>query len=43
MIGWLAQGKIKTTEHVEVGIENAPQAMVDAWNGDKFRKMVVQV
>lgn len=43
MIGWIAQGKIKTKEHVVVGIENAPQALVDMWTGDKFGKMVVQV
>lgn len=43
MIGWIAQGKIKTKEHVVVGIENAPQAMVDMWNGDKFGKTVIQV
>lgn len=43
MIGWIAQGKIKTKEHVVVGIENGPQAMVDMWVGDKFGKTVIQL
>lgn len=43
MVTWIAQGKIKTREEVVEGIDNAPEALVRMWNGDKFGKMVVKV
>ncbi|KAJ6447281.1 NAD(P)-binding Rossmann-fold containing protein [Purpureocillium lavendulum] len=43
MVTWIASGKIKTKEDVVVGIDNAPEAMVRMWNGDKFGKMVLKV
>jgi len=43
MVTWLASGKIKTKEEVMVGIDNAPEAMIRMWNGDKFGKMVLKI
>ncbi|ROV96782.1 hypothetical protein VMCG_07862 [Cytospora schulzeri] len=37
------KGKIKTKEEVVVGIDNAPEALVRMWNGDRFGKMVIQI
>lgn len=43
MVTWISQGKIKTKEEVVVGIENAPEAMVRIWKGDKFGKLVIKI
>ncbi|KAI1315502.1 NAD(P)-binding protein [Xylariaceae sp. FL0255] len=42
MSRWLAEGTIKTKEEVIDGIENAPRALVQMLQGDKFGKMVVK-
>ncbi|KAK2613197.1 hypothetical protein N8I77_000124 [Diaporthe amygdali] len=43
MATWLVQGKVKTKEEVVKGIENAPEAMLKMWTGDKFGKLVIEV
>lgn len=43
MVTWIAQGKIKTKEEVMVGTDNAPDALVRMWKGDKFGKMVMKI
>lgn len=43
MVTWLAEGKIKTKEHVLVGMESAPEALIKVWKGEKFGKMVLKV
>lgn len=43
MGAWLAQGKLRFTEQVIEGIENAPQAFIDLLRGDNFGKVVVRV
>ncbi|RWA06916.1 hypothetical protein EKO27_g8191 [Xylaria grammica] len=40
---WLAEGKIKTREEMMVGMDNAPEAMIRMWQGDKFGKMVLRI
>jgi NADPH-dependent curcumin reductase CurA len=42
MATWIVQGKVKTKEDVVKGIENAPEALVSTWTGDKFGKMVIE-
>jgi NADPH-dependent curcumin reductase len=40
---WLAQGRVRHTEHVVRGLENAPQAFIGLLRGDNFGKVVVEV
>ncbi|KAI0417200.1 NAD(P)-binding protein [Xylaria grammica] len=40
---WLAEGKIKTREEMMIGMDNAPEAMIRTWQGDKFGKMVLKI
>lgn len=43
MVAWLAQGKIKTKEEVVAGVDEAPEALVRMWKGEKFGKMVIKI
>lgn len=40
---WIAEGKIKWEETIVEGIENAPQAFIGLFQGQKMGKMLVQV
>ena len=40
---WVAQGKIKVTEDIVEGLENAPQALIGLLNGDNTGKRMVRV
>ncbi|HEX3434505.1 MAG TPA: NADP-dependent oxidoreductase [Solirubrobacteraceae bacterium] len=41
--GWLAEGKIKSSEHVVEGLENAPDALNLLFTGGNTGKVIVQV
>jgi NADPH-dependent curcumin reductase CurA len=41
--GWIAGGKIKWKETVEVGIENAPTAFIKLFKGENIGKMLVKL
>ncbi len=41
--GWIAAGKIKWKETVEVGIENAPTAFIKLFKGENIGKMLVKL
>lgn len=41
--GWLAEGKLKYKEDIVEGLENAPEAFLDLFTGEKFGKRIVQV
>jgi NADPH-dependent curcumin reductase CurA len=41
--GWLAEGKIKSVEHVVEGLENAPDALNLLFTGGNTGKVIVQV
>ncbi|KAI8954034.1 hypothetical protein F4801DRAFT_70590 [Xylaria longipes] len=43
MVRWLVEGRLKTKEEVIQGIENAPEAYIKMWKGDKFGKLVLQM
>ncbi|WP_299554483.1 NADP-dependent oxidoreductase [uncultured Tateyamaria sp.] len=40
---WVAQGKIKVTEDIVEGLENAPQALIGLLHGDNTGKRMVRV
>jgi NADPH-dependent curcumin reductase CurA len=40
---WLAQGKIKTKEHIEEGIENFQETLMRLFNGDKRGKLILKI
>ena len=42
-LGWAAQGRLKQSEHISEGIENAPQAFVDMLAGRHIGKAMVKV
>jgi NADPH-dependent curcumin reductase CurA len=41
--GWLAEGKVKSSEHVVEGLENAPDALNLLFTGGNTGKVIVQV
>jgi NADPH-dependent curcumin reductase len=41
--GWLAEGKIKSVEHIVEGLENAPDALNLLFTGGNTGKVIVQV
>ena len=43
MGNWVAEGKVKTKEHIVDGLGNAPQGFVDMLVGNNFGKTVVKV
>ena len=40
---WLADGKLKTREHVLEGLDRAPEALVRLFKGDHLGKLVVRL
>ncbi|BBY83939.1 NADP-dependent oxidoreductase [Mycolicibacterium pulveris] len=43
MAGWLAEGKIKSSEHVVNGLENAPDALNLLFSGGNTGKVIVEL
>ena len=43
MGGWLAEGKIKSSEHIVKGLENAPDALNLLFSGGNTGKVIVEV
>ena len=43
MAGWLAEGKIKSLEHIEEGIENFYPSFLKLFNGNKRGKLILKV
>ncbi len=43
MAGWLAAGRVKYRQTVDVGIENAPAAFLKLFTGENFGKMLVKL
>lgn len=40
---WIAERKLKSKEHIEQGIENFPEVLMQLFNGNKQGKLVLQV
>lgn len=43
MGGWLAEGKLKSKEHIEEGIENFHETFLKLFSGDKKGKLILKV
>ena len=43
LAGWLGEGKIKSSEHVVEGLENAPDALNLLFTGGNTGKVIVKV
>lgn len=43
MAGWLAQGKVKSSEHIVEGLENAPEALNLLFTGGNTGKVIVEL
>jgi len=43
MAGWIAEGKIRTRETIDAGIDNAAGAFLKLFSGDNFGKMLVKL
>jgi NADPH-dependent curcumin reductase len=43
LAAWLAEGKLRTREHVLEGLDRAPEALVRLFRGDHLGKLVVRV
>ena len=41
MAGWIAEGKIKSSEHIVEGLENAPDALNLLFSGGNTGKVIV--
>lgn len=40
---WLAEGKLKTKEHIEHGIDNFPEVLMQLFTGNKLGKLILKV
>ena len=43
MSSWIADGKLKTKEHIVEGLENFPQTLQMLFTGDNFGKLLIKV
>ena len=43
MGGWMMQGKLKSREHIDTGIENFPNSLRKLFNGENFGKLILKV
>lgn len=43
MAGWIKEGRLKYREDIEVGIENAPKALLKLFRSENFGKQLVKV
>jgi len=43
LAGWLAQGKLKSREHIVEGLETFPEALLKLFNGENFGKLVLKI
>jgi len=43
MAGWIAEGKLKSKEHIEEGLENFPEVPLKLFRGENFGKLILKV
>ena len=42
MAAWLAQGKLKSKEHIVEGIETFPETLLMLFSGENFGKLMIK-
>jgi len=42
MVGWLADGQLKSQEQIEEGIENFPAVLLKLFEGGNFGKLILR-
>jgi NADPH-dependent curcumin reductase CurA len=43
MAGWLAEGKLKSREHIVEGLDKFPEALLMLFKGENFGKLILQI
>ena len=43
MAGWMAEGQLKTREHVVEGLETFPEMLLKLFHGENMGKLVLKV
>jgi NADPH-dependent curcumin reductase CurA len=43
LAGWLAQGKLKSREHIVEGLETFPETLLKLFSGENFGKLVLKI
>lgn len=43
MAGWIADGRLKSVEHVETGMANFPETLLKLYRGENFGKLILSV
>jgi len=43
MATWITQGKLKSREHIEEGLENFPEVLLKLFRGENFGKLILKV
>ena len=43
LAGWLAQGKLKSREHIVEGLETFPETLLKLFHGENFGKLVLKI
>ena len=43
MAGWIKEGKLRSKEHIEEGIDRFPEVLMMLFNGENVGKLVLKV
>jgi NADPH-dependent curcumin reductase len=43
LAGWLADGRLKSVEHVVSGLEHFPETLLKLYSGENFGKLILSV
>jgi NADPH-dependent curcumin reductase CurA len=43
LAGWLADGKLKSREHIVEGLESFPETLIKLFNGEHLGKLLIKV
>jgi NADPH-dependent curcumin reductase CurA len=43
MAGWIADGRLKSVEHVVDGMEHFPDTLLKLYSGENFGKLILSV
>jgi NADPH-dependent curcumin reductase CurA len=43
MAGWIADGRLRSLEHIVTGIERFPETLLSLYSGENFGKLILSV